>query len=46
MIIITFGTRRLTLLEPVVRGMPPMKDIMAASYDGPLGPNAYYATLP
>jgi hypothetical protein len=28
--IITFGTRRSTLLEPVVRGMPSMKDIMAA----------------
>jgi hypothetical protein len=31
-IIITFGTRRLTLLEPVVRGMPLMKDVMAAPY--------------
>ena len=29
-IIITFGTKRSTLLEPVVRGIPSMKDIMAA----------------
>ena len=31
-IIITFGTIRSTLLEPIVRGMPSMKDIMAAIF--------------